>query len=196
MCGKSQTFGENFSAWLSNLQSKCPEEYVELISFEEKTFPWITGSGSKKKPDGVWKLLLVLSKLNPSCLEENFKSFVGKKIVLITSSGNWAIFSRRFPKVFRQVVKTATFELPRCKFDAELFFVFKKRFIYLSISANEQTFYYSWERVFSGVVKIAFHVSKRSFLGKFWEIGSKIFLVNCSRPLRDKIKDFFAKNFQ
>ena len=85
---------------------------------------------AEKSSDRVWKFLLVLSKLNPCCLEEKFESFVGKKIVLITSSGNWAIFSRLFPKVFRQVVKTATLELPSCKFDAELFFVFKKCFIY------------------------------------------------------------------
>ena len=108
-----------------------------------------------KSSDGVRKILLVLSKLNPSFLEEKFESFVGKKIVLITSSGNLAIFPRLFPKVFWQVVKTATLELPRCKFDAELFFVLKKCFIYQFPLLSK--LFITFERTFSaGLQKLRF----------------------------------------
>ena len=75
------------------------------------------------------------------------------------------------------------------------FFVnLKKGFIWLSISTSEQTFWYLWPMVFSVVVKIEFHVSKRSFLEKIWKIRRIIILLNCSRSLRDKIKDFLQRN--
>ena len=134
--------------------------------------------------------------LNPhlSCLEENFKTLLEKKC------SNYKFrklsnFFWTFTQIFLdRLSKLLPLSCPDVNLKQNFSVNLKKGFLYLSISASEQTFWYLWTMVFSVVVKIEFHVSKRSFLEKIWKIRRKTILLNCSRPLRDKIKDVLQRN--
>ena len=110
----------------------------------------------------------------------------------ITGSRNWANFLDFYQKFFDRLSKLLHSSCPEVSL-IQKFFYLEGCFNYLSISDSEQTFRCFWPKIFSGVVKIAFHVSNLSFLGKLWNIRRKKFLLNCSRSLWDKIKDFLRK---
>ena len=151
----SQTFGWNFSAWLSKRHSSCRDDYFELF-FSNRIFVHWFPDLEFEKFRRCRKNLTGFVKASFSPPEENFKSFVGKKVVMFTGSRNWAIFSDFCRKFFHRKSKLLYSSCPDVNL-IQNFFYLENCFIYLSFPASEQTFPDFWPTFYRRVVKIAFH---------------------------------------
>ena len=87
---------------------------------------------AEKSSDRAWKILLVLSKLNPCCLEENFESFVGKKN---SSNNKFRKLSNFFLDFFRKFFDRLSKLLPLSCPDVFLmqnFFLYWKNVLFIN----------------------------------------------------------------